>query len=123
MRSILEHCHLFLSRKVRPGASNGANNGIKFLLDVEAFDYTSTSSGAEGFVLGILHHLDIPIMKQSGIDIQAGQSVKIAVTTSLISASTSIRRRFSPDQRLCYFEDEISLNHFPYGRDYRYSLK
>ena len=104
---------------MRPGSSNGANNGLEFLIDVEAFDYTSSYSGAEGFVLSILHHLDIPIMKHSGIYIQAGQSVKIAVTASLISASSSIRRRFSPYQRQCYFEDEISLNHFPYGSDYR----
>lgn len=106
-------------RTALPGARNGANNGLKILLDTESFDYTSSFSGAEGFVLSILHHLDIPIMKQSGINVQPGQSMKIAVTPTLTSTSSSARRRFSPEQRHCYFEDEISLRHFPPENDYR----
>jgi hypothetical protein len=54
------------------GVHNGANNGFQLLLDAEAYDYTSTISGSEGFLVSVLHPLDITIMKQTGINIEVG---------------------------------------------------
>ena len=58
---------------------NGVNNGLVLLLDAEVFDYTSTFSDSEGFVLSILHQLDIPILKQTGVNVQPGQSVQVII--------------------------------------------
>ena len=64
--------------------ANGANNGFQMLLDAESFDYASSIGGDQGFVVAILHPLDIPIMKQTGIHIKTGASARIAVTPSLV---------------------------------------
>ena len=50
----------------KKSVSNGANNGFMMLLDAETFDYSIAREAAEGFSLSILHHLDVPIMKQVG---------------------------------------------------------
>jgi len=39
---------------------------------VESFDYALSSSGSEGLVLSVIYHLDIPIMKNIGINVQPG---------------------------------------------------
>lgn len=92
---------------------NGANNGFQILLDAESYDYASSSAGTDGFLIAIIHHLDIPIVKHIGIQIETGHSVQIAVTPFLINTTDQCRKRFSPEKRQCYFEDEISLRHFP----------
>lgn len=89
------------------------------MLDAESYDYASSSAGTEGFVIAILHQLDIPIMKHSGIQIETGQSVQIAVTPSLIDTTYPCKRRFTPEKRQCYFKDEIKLRHFPPSLGYR----
>ena len=48
---------------------------MQLLIDVEAFDYAVSSTGSEGVILSILHQLDIPIMKNTGINVQPGQDV------------------------------------------------
>ena len=105
-----------------PYCKNGVNNGLQIMLDAETFDYASSLSGSEGFVLSVLHHLDIPIMKQTGINVEVGQSIKVAVTPKLTTTTAAARRRFSPEERMCYFEDEVSLRHFPPDDDYRYEM-
>lgn len=59
-------------------------------------------------------------MKQTGINVEPGQSVNIAITPSLIDTTHAVKRRFKPLERKCYFEDEIKLRHFPPDDDYRY---
>lgn len=102
-----------------PSVSNGGNNGFQMLLDAESYDYASSPSGSEGFVIAMLHHLDIPIMKHTGIQIQTGQSVQVAVTPTLVDTTQPCKRRFSPKKRQCYFQDEIDLRHFPHSQGYR----
>ena len=51
-------------RIIKKSVFNGANNGFHMLLDAEAYDYSIARESMEGFSLGILYHLDIPIMKQ-----------------------------------------------------------
>jgi hypothetical protein len=44
-------------RTVKPFAKNSLPNGIQFLIDVEAFDYSVSTTGSEGLILSILHQL------------------------------------------------------------------
>ena len=52
---------------MKPFAKNGIQNGFEILVDVEAFDYSMSPTTGEGIIISILHNLDIPIMKNSGI--------------------------------------------------------
>jgi hypothetical protein len=108
---------------VVPFAKNSLPNGLQLLVDVEAFDYAVSTTGSEGLIVSILHQLDIPIMKNIGINIQPGQDGQIAITPTLISTNQGARKRFTPVRRQCYFEDEISLFHFPVEDGYRYKIK
>ena len=101
-------------------ARNGLNNGFQLLLDAEAFDYASSQFGSEGFTISILHQLDIPIMKNTGINVQAGQASQIVVVPQLMNTSLAAKRRFTPVERQCYFDDEIYLRHFPPKFSFRY---
>ena len=62
-----------------PFAKNSLPNGLELLIDVESYDYAISSTGSEGIVMSILYQLDIPIMKNIGINLQPGNSVIIAI--------------------------------------------
>jgi len=64
-------------RTVLPFAKNSLANGLQLLIDIEAFDYAHTPTGAEGAVVGITHHLDIPIMKNTGNNIHPGTDMQV----------------------------------------------
>lgn len=104
---------------MRKYARNGINNGLKILLDAEVFDYASPFESKEGFVFTVLHHLDIAILKQTGSTAMPGQAVQVAITPTLTNTVESTKRRFSPKDRQCYFEDEIQLAHLPSDIGYR----
>ena len=36
------------------------------LFDIESFDYSYYNEGSEGLKLALVHHLDMPIMRQKG---------------------------------------------------------
>ena len=38
------------------------------LFDIESFDYSYYNEGSEGLKLALVHHLDMPIMRQKGYD-------------------------------------------------------
>jgi hypothetical protein len=105
---------------MKKSVSNGVNNGLQLLLDTEAYDYGSTQSGSEGFVVGLSHHLDGPVMKQAGVRIRPGQSIEMAVTPALSHITRAAKRRFTPKARQCYFEGELKLRHFPWELSYRF---
>ncbi len=69
----------------------------------------------------VVHHLDISVMKHTGMTVQPGQSVEIGVTPALTHTTKACKRRFMPAARQCYFEDEIKLRHFPKELSYRYT--
>ena len=94
-------------------------NGLQLLIDSESFDYGVSASGSEGLIVSLLHHLDIPIIKNIGVNVQTGQDVQIAITPTLINTNAGAKRRFDPVRRQCYFEEEISLSHFPVEDSYR----
>ncbi len=60
-------------------------------------------------------------MKQSGISVDPGQSLQVAVTPTLTTTTEASKRRFAPVDRTCYFEEEVSLKHFPPDADYRFN--
>jgi len=55
-----------------PFAKNSLQNGLELLLDVESYDYAVSSTGSEGIIMSILYQLDIPIMKNSGFNLEPG---------------------------------------------------
>ena len=94
-------------------------NGLELLLDAEVYDYALSKSGTEGFSLSILHHLDIPIMKNIGVNVLPGQSSQLAITPELMNTSHQVRDRFTPEERQCYFEGELNLKHLPPRNSFR----
>jgi hypothetical protein len=60
-----------------PFSKNSLPNGLEILIDVEAFDYAISASGGEGVAISILHQLDIPIMKNIGINAQPGKAIQV----------------------------------------------
>ena len=107
-------------RTNKPFSRNGMNNGLELLLDAEVYDYALSKSGIEGFTLSILHHLDIPIMKNIGINVLPGQYNQLAVTVELINTSHQVRKRFTPEESQCYFEGELNLTHMPASNSFRF---
>ena len=112
------HIHF---RTNKPLAKNGIKNGFQILLDAETYDYASSPSGGQGFILSILHHLDQPIMKNSGININTGHQNYLVVSNILMNTTQSAKSRFAPSERDCYFEDEITLQHMQHWMGFRYT--
>ena len=112
----------YLFRTIKPFSKNGIKNGFQVLLDAETYDYASSPSGGEGFTLSISHQLDSPIMKNTGININIGESNNLVVSNTLMNTTEAARARFSPVERDCYFEDEISLKHLPYDWSCRHGF-
>ena len=108
-------------RTNEPFSRNGINNGLELLLDAEVYDYALSKSGIEGFTLSILHHLDIPIMKNIGVNVLPGQSNQLAITVKLMNTSHHLREIFTPEERQCYFEEELNLKHLPASNSFRYT--
>ena len=104
------------------GAKTGKDNGYTMLFDIESFDYSYYDEGSEGLKVALVHHLDMPIMRQTGFHIAPGTENQIAVTPTLIVTSANAMYRFSPAERDCYSEDEISLKYLPRDHGYRYEM-
>ena len=117
------------------GSKTGKDHGFTMLFDIESFDYSYFNEGSEGLKLALVHHLDMPIMRQKGFHIAPGTENQIAVTPTLMSTSANAMARWvrlwalhhnnhpidrlSPELRNCYGEDEISLNFLPRSEGYR----
>jgi len=54
------------------GAKTGKDNGYTMLFDIESFDYSYYDEGSEGLKVALVHHLDMPIMRQTGFHIAPG---------------------------------------------------
>ena len=71
------------------GSKTGKDNGFTMLFDIESFDYSYFNEGSEGLKLALVHHLDMPIMRQKGRDQYQFQqttitfSLRLQVSTSL----------------------------------------
>ena len=109
------------SRKILSGAKVGKANGLSLLLDAETFDYTFHKSASEGFKLAVQHHLDQPLMSVKELDIAPGFETQIAVSPVLYETTEDARRRFSPPERGCYFDGELTFKYLPNAL-YRYDI-
>ena len=63
------------------------------LFDIESYDYSYYNEGSEGLKLALVHHLDMPIMRQKGFHIAPGTENQIAVTPTLMSTSSNAMTR------------------------------
>jgi hypothetical protein len=54
------------------GAKTGKDNGYTMLFDIESFDYSYYDEGSEGLKVALVHHLDMPIMRQTGFHVAPG---------------------------------------------------
>ena len=93
------------------------------LFDIESFDYGYHEIGSVGLKVNLIHHLDMPIMKQTGFNLGPGTENQIGVSTSLMATSQNALERFGPEERDCYTEREISLKYLPRDFGYRYSME
>ena len=65
----------------------------------------------EGFKIEVLYNLDIPVLRNYGIDIDIGKATEIVVVTTLVNTTEKVKTRFEPTDRKCYFDDEVELLH------------
>jgi len=107
---------------VKKGAKTGKENGFSVLFDIESFDYGYYDEGSEGLKVAIVHHLDMPIMRQRAFHIAPGTENQIPITPTLYTANPQVLTRFTPEQRDCYQEHEIDLKYLPKSHGYRYEM-
>ncbi|XP_023347676.1 uncharacterized protein LOC111716453, partial [Eurytemora carolleeae] len=106
---------------IQPGAKVGKTNGFTMMLDAETFDYMYQIKPSEGFKMSVQHHLDQPLMSVNEIDISPGFESQVAVNPTLYTTTPEAIYRFTPEERGCYSQKEILMNHLPDGM-YRYDI-
>lgn len=122
------------------GALNGENNGLSLLLDAETFDYGNGfyalgERAGEGFKVAVVHPWDMPIMRQTGVNVRPGKFgnkqflqiilgslTQLAVSTSMTSIEPSAVTTFLPMERKCWEQKEINLSYLEYADGYRYEM-
>ena len=82
---------------------------MTFLIDLELFDSGPSRTATTGATISHFYWKYIPVVSQSGINIQPGTSTELGLTTQIVETTEVARRRFTPEQRQCYFEDEIRM--------------
>ena len=103
---------------INPLAKSGIEQGIEILLDAEVYDAMNLIKSG-GFRMGIAHPMDSELSQFHGINLDPGKEIEMSVSTHLIKTSRDIR--FNAEERNCYFDDEIELDHFP-SHWFRYSI-
>lgn len=62
--------------------------------------------------LYIHHPHDFPWQESEKIDLYDGYKIKISVTPEISLTDASLRTSSTPEQRQCYFDDEVLLRYF-----------
>ena len=83
--------------------------GVTILIDLESFDAGLSRTSTAGATVSHFYYKYIPVLSQSGINIQPGTSTELGVTTQVVETTEVAKRRFTPEERQCYFEDEIRM--------------
>ena len=83
--------------------------GVTILIDLEAFDSGPSRAATMGSTISHFFWKYIPVLSQSGINVQPGTSTELGLTTQVVETTDVARRRFTPEERECYFEDEIRM--------------
>ena len=79
------------------------------ILDAEAFDSGPSNSKGIGFKISVLHHLDVPLMSNNGMNIDVGTYTQLGVAAKVVKTSQEAKSTFEPEKRGCFFEDEIRM--------------
>ena len=111
-----------LYRNMPKGAPMGKDNGYSLLLDIEVFDYGYRNEISEGVKMELVKHFEVPMMRQTGFHMSPGTENQIAVNSIQMSTSYKAIKRFPPDKRNCYTENESLLSHLSSKVGYLYSL-
>ena len=82
---------------------------MTILIDLELFDSGPSRTASAGATVSHLYWKYIPVLSQSGINVQPGTSTELGLTTQIVETTEVARRRFTPEERECYFEDEIRM--------------
>ena len=83
--------------------------GVTILIDLESFDSSPSKAATLGSTISHFYWKYIPVLSQSGISVQPGTSTELGVKTQVVETTEVAKRRFTPQQRECYFEDEIRM--------------
>ena len=60
------------------------------LFDIESFDYSYYDEGSEGLKVALVHHLDMPIMRQTGFHIAPGTENQVHYFLSNLEPSAKV---------------------------------
>ena len=82
---------------------------MTILIDLELFDSGPSRTATTGATISHFYWKYIPVVSQSGINVQPGTSTELGLTTQIVETTEVARRRFTPEERQCYFEDEIRM--------------
>ena len=75
---------------VPKGAKTGKDNGFSVLFDIESYDYGYYDEGSEGLKVAIVHHLDMPIIRQRAFHVAPGTENQIPVTPTLYTTNDQV---------------------------------
>ena len=79
---------------VPKGAKTGKDNGFSVLFDIESYDYGYYDEGSEGLKVAIVHHLDMPIIRQRAFHVAPGTENQIPVTPTLYTTNQQVSSEF-----------------------------
>ena len=74
-----------------------------------------------GFKLAVVHHLDMPLMNQIGINIAPGTDVQVAIIPTIIDTDEEAFTYFDPPKRECYNESEFQFDFLP-NTNFQYQM-
>lgn len=77
---------------VPKGAKTGKDNGFSVLFDIESYDYGYYDEGSEGLKVAIVHHLDMPIIRQRAFHVAPGTENQIPVTPTLYTTNQQVSK-------------------------------
>ena len=101
-----------MPRKTFPGKKTTYWNifqGVTILIDLESFDSGPSKAATTGSTISHFYWKYIPVLSQSGISVQPGTSTELGITTQVVETTEVAKRRFTPEERGCFFEDEIRM--------------
>ena len=75
---------------VPKGAKTGKDNGFSVLFDIESYDYGYYDEGSEGLKVAIVHHLDMPIIRQRAFHVAPGTENQIPITPTLYTTNPQV---------------------------------
>jgi len=92
-----------------PGSIPGKNHGLRLIMDAEVFDTGPGKDVSEGFTIAPSFWNDFPIMDHAGIGITVGTATEMGIATTVVETTDIAKSRFTPEERGCFFNDEIKM--------------